>query len=108
MPPTSPRKIGTGKLRISIDSSSCAAMTASAPTAPRKRYSASTGGGQPGRRAISRPHTAYSKNTNAWVSSASFATTKNFAKYKSRGGTGAAMMRFQLCPICSSRHRYAA
>ena len=37
MPPSSPRKMGTAKLRMTMASTSCAAITASAPSSPRTK-----------------------------------------------------------------------
>ena len=55
--------------------------------------------------ANSRPQTRYKIYTNTCVKHISFTTTKNFARNKSNGRTGTAIIKFQLCPICSSRHR---
>ena len=46
-----------------------------------------------------------STRSQIWVRNAIFATTQNFAAYSANGRTGAVMMRSQLCPRCSSRHR---
>ena len=56
MPPSSPRKMGTAKLRMTMASTSCAAMTANAPSSPRSKNSgrvteaARAGGQKPCRR----------------------------------------------------------
>ena len=105
MPPTSPKKIGTAKLRISIASTSCAAATASPPKTPRSIKNNVETGGQSVNPANSRPQTRYKIYTNTCVKHISFTTTKNFARNKSNGRTGTAIIKFQLCPICSSRHR---
>ena len=105
MPPSSPRKMGTAKLRMTMVSTSCAAMTANAPSSPRSKNRGKVTGGSPGRWANTLPQNTNSANTKPWVRSASFVTTANFAANRSSGGTGLAMIRFQLCPRCSSRHK---
>ena len=104
-PPASPNRTGTAKLRMSMAMSSSSAMIAKLPTTPRTSQTATCSGGQPGSPAHSLPQTTYSTNTHPWVNRVTLATARNFAMNRSTGGTGAAMIRFQLCPRCSSRHR---
>ena len=107
-PPTSAMSTGTAKLRITMDSSSCSATTASAPSSPRSMYSAICTGGQPARPQTALPHSTYSANTQPCVSSVTASTAAPFAAKKQKGCTGMVMSRFMPPPMCSIRHRYAA
>ena len=104
MHPASAIPIGTAKLRITIDSSSCSVPIAAAARVPRSIHSTVSAGIIPGS-PQSFPQIAKRMNTQIWVNTVTRKITASFPRNTSRTGTGAVISTFQLLFRCSSRHR---
>ena len=100
------KKWARQKLRMTMASTSCAAMTVNAPSSPRSKNRGKVTGGSPGRWAkylCRRTRTAQTQSRGS--AAPALSPPQTFAANRSSGGTGLAMIRFQLCPRCSSRHK---